>query len=63
MNSNELDEKILAAIAAGHSTREKLMRIDALRLSTWSVVAERLTTLTKRGALIASKAGWRPSKA
>lgn len=38
MNSNELDEKILAAIVAGHGTREKLMLIDALRLSTWSVV-------------------------
>lgn len=62
MSENHLDEKILAAIRAGSSTREKLMQIDALRINTWAVIGERLNAMTKRGALIASKAGWRLSK-
>lgn len=59
MNDNQLDEQILAAIRAGYGTREKLMKIEALRHSTWLVVAERLNTLTKRNSLVSSKAGWR----
>ena len=59
MNDNQLDEQILAAIRAGHGTREKLMRIDAPRHRTWSVVAERLNVLLKRSVFVSSKAGWR----
>jgi hypothetical protein len=59
MNSNDLDEQLLQAIRAGHTTRAKLMAIDRLRLMTWAVIGERLTILSKRGALVASKAGWR----
>lgn len=59
MNNNPLDEDILNAIRNGHATREKLMAIEGLRLRTWAVVAERLNILTKRGALVANKAGWR----
>lgn len=62
MNDNQLDEKLLAEIRNGNGSREKLMQIDALRMWTWVVVGERLKVLTKRGALIASKAGWRLSK-
>jgi hypothetical protein len=62
MNDNQLDEKIFAAIRDGNGSREKLMQIDTLRLNTWAVVGGRLNVLTKRGALIASKAGWRLSK-
>lgn len=61
-NDNHLDEKILAAIREGKSSREKLMQIEVLRVNTWAVVGERLNVLTKRGALIASKAGWRLAK-
>ncbi|MGX9718348.1 hypothetical protein ACWYXJ_29395 [Janthinobacterium lividum] len=62
MNNNQLDEKIFAAIREGNSSREKLMEIDALRMSTWAVVSGRLRVLTKFGVLIASKAGWRLAK-
>ncbi len=54
-----LDEKILAAIRSGNTNREQLMQIDSLRVNTWAVIGERLNALTKSGALIASKAGWR----
>lgn len=62
MNENQLDEKLLAEIRNGNGSREKLMQIDALRMWTWAVVGVRLKVLSKRGALIASKAGWRLSK-
>ena len=58
-NDNQLDEKILTAIRVGNGSREKLMQIEVLRVNTWAVVGERLNVLTKRGALVASKAGWR----
>lgn len=59
MNENALDQEIMAAIRAGNTTREKLMAIQSLRHRTWAVVAQRLDVLSKRRALIASKAGWR----
>lgn len=59
MNNTSLDEEILAAIKNGSCTREKLMAIESLRHRTWAVIGERLATLTNRGALISSKAGWR----
>lgn len=58
-NANSLDDQILDAIRAGNSRRVDLMAIDSLRLRTWAVVAERLNILTKRRALVATKAGWR----
>jgi len=61
VDNNLLDEKILTAIREGNTSREKLMHIDELRVNTWAVVGERLKALTKRGAVIASKAGWRLS--
>ncbi|MBX9798431.1 MAG: hypothetical protein K2Y13_03115 [Burkholderiaceae bacterium] len=62
MNDNQLDERIFAAIRKGNCSREKLMEIDVLRMSTWAVVGGRLKVLTKCGVLIASKAGWRLAK-
>jgi hypothetical protein len=62
MNGNLLDERIFAVIREGNGSREKLMEIDALRMSTWAVVGGCLKVLTKRGTLIASKAGWRLAK-
>lgn len=59
MNDNALDDQILAAIRSGQSTRKQMMVIDTLRMRTWAVVGERLNILTKRGALVATKAGWR----
>ena len=59
MNDNALDDQIIAAIRSGQSTRKQMMLIDTLRMRTWAVIAERLNTLTKRGALVATKAGWR----
>lgn len=58
-NNNDLDDQILAAIRAGSTTREKLMEITSIRHKTWAVVGQRLRMLAKRGAVIASKAGWR----
>lgn len=62
MNDSKLDDKILNAVREGAGSREKLMQIEALRISTWAVIGERLNVMTKRGTLIASKAGWRLSK-
>lgn len=62
MANHDLDEKLLDAIRAGHATRPKLMAIEHLRHRTWAVVAQRLDALTKRGALVYSKAGWRLGK-
>jgi len=59
MNENALDDQILAAIFSGHTTRKQMMQIDALRVRTWATIGERLNILTKRGALVATKAGWR----
>lgn len=59
MNNNQLDERIFASIREGNGSREKLMEIEVLRISTWAVVSGRLKVLTKCGVLIASKAGWR----
>jgi hypothetical protein len=59
MSENQLDEKILSAIREGKDSRGALMQIASIRINTWAVVAERLRVLTKRGTLIASKAGWR----
>lgn len=59
MNDSALDDQILAAIRSGQSTRKQMMLIDTLRMRTWAVVGERLNILTKRGALVATKAGWR----
>ena len=59
MNDNTVDDQILLAIQSGHATRKQMMQIDALRMLTWAAVGERLNILTKRGALVATKSGWR----
>lgn len=59
MNDNALDDQILAAIRTGQTTRKQMMLIDTLRMRTWAVIGERLNILTKRGALVATKTGWR----
>lgn len=59
MNEKALDDQPLAAIRSGQTTRKQMMLIDTLRMRTWAVIDERLNILTKRGALVATKAGWR----
>lgn len=54
-----LETQVLAAIRAGHTTREALMAIDGIRLMTWARVSEALAELVKRRALVQTKAGWR----
>lgn len=59
MANDPLDDQIIQAIRAGSTTRHALMAIDSLRHRTWAVVGQRLVVLTKRGTLVATKAGWR----
>jgi len=61
-NNNQHDEKIMTAIREGKRSCEKRMQIDSLRVTTWSVIGERLNALMKNGAVITREAGWCPSK-
>jgi hypothetical protein len=59
MNDNALDDQILTAIRSGHATRKQMMQIDTLRIRSWAAIGEHLNILTRRGALVATKTGWR----